>query len=330
MPSAVYDFIKETGRLPSPAGVALELVNIAGSESATTAEVANVASRDPAISAQLLKLANSPLKGATRRVGSVQQAAAFLGLRTVRLTALGFALVSGYRQGRCARFDYDRFWSSSLACATAARPLAEWTRRFAPDEAFMCGLLGRIGRLALATVFPDEYTTVLRQAEAIAPADLLTAERDAFGITSDELSVEMLIDWGIPDILCRAVELRAFTSLRSTPTDERSEQMARVLVLADAIAVLLTSTAPHEDAMVQICIDAERFGLPAHEFRDFLELIGGTWRDLGTTLSVQTRSEGSLAELYAEAAAIRERIKAQGDRSPEQIDWAAVAVPRVG
>lgn len=49
--------------LPSPRGVALELLRLVATESATAKDVARVVEKDPAISARILRAVNSPLAG---------------------------------------------------------------------------------------------------------------------------------------------------------------------------------------------------------------------------------------------------------------------------
>jgi diguanylate cyclase (GGDEF)-like protein len=201
------DELKATNQLPSPAGVALAILRLAESELATRQEIARALQTDPALPGRVLKLANSVAAGRARAVTSVREAVTHLGVRLVRNVALGFSLVSQTGQGACRAFDYAGFWSRSLAMGVAAQGAAAYTARIAPAEAFTCGLLAQVGRLALASVYPEAYGPVL--ARGGDPADLVRLEREAFATDHNELTSAMLRDWGLPEVCVEAARLRA-------------------------------------------------------------------------------------------------------------------------
>ena len=75
--------------------------------------------------------------------------------------AFGFSLISAYRQGSSKAFDYRPYWSESLARAVACQAISARKRLGAPSDAYICGLLSGIGKLALACVHPAAYDDVL-------------------------------------------------------------------------------------------------------------------------------------------------------------------------
>lgn len=156
-----FDEIKAMGDLPSPSGVALEIMRLTQSEEASIQDLAKVIQADPALAGRLLKFANSASVGVRRPVVAIEDAVKLLGIGVIRQFVLGISVLSNYSHGRCEEFDYPGFWSHSLAAALAAQALAGLERVIAPAEAFTCGLLGRVGQLGLAAIYPDGYTAVL-------------------------------------------------------------------------------------------------------------------------------------------------------------------------
>ena len=152
----------------------LELTRAAES---SLADISEAISSDPALSARILRFVNSPLAGVRRHVSSVKQAVTLIGMRAVKTITLSFSLVSLKTKTSCPSFDYERFWSRSLACAVAARTIAVKTKRYDAEEAFMAGLLVRIGQLVLACGVPDEYELVL-QRKRCGSSDFLAIERE--------------------------------------------------------------------------------------------------------------------------------------------------------
>jgi len=74
MTSSVYETIKAAHKLPSPTGVALQILEVAHNENSTVEEIASVVATDPGTSSRLLKLVNSPLAGMPRQIVSVVRA----------------------------------------------------------------------------------------------------------------------------------------------------------------------------------------------------------------------------------------------------------------
>jgi HD-like signal output (HDOD) protein len=95
------------------------------------------------------------------QVASVHNATIRLGIKNVVNLLLGFSMLSKNRVGSCKDFDYPLFWKTSLAQALGAYEIAKLNKEFSPDELYVCGLLSHIGKLSLATIFPNEYGQIL-------------------------------------------------------------------------------------------------------------------------------------------------------------------------
>jgi hypothetical protein len=126
-----------------------------------------------------------------------------LGMAAVRQVAMGFSMVDQHRHGQCEGFDYDRFWSHSLLMAVAMQALAARSRAGSPEEMFTCGLMARIGCLALATVYPAEYAELLRQSPS--ERDLAALERQHLRADHHEFTAAILEDCGVPHALIEPV-----------------------------------------------------------------------------------------------------------------------------
>src|SRR5690606_9795716 len=116
-----------------------------------------------------------------------------------------FSLLSNYRKGACEGFDYGRFWSSSLLMALSMQALVQRVRVVPADEAFSLGLLARVGELALATLYPADFSRLLKEAARSPQLRQLDLEQTAFAMTHCELGAAMLADWGVPSQLVNPV-----------------------------------------------------------------------------------------------------------------------------
>ena len=197
-----FEELRMTGKLPSPSGVGLGILQLTQDEDFTLSELALAISADPALSGRILKLANSAVGAGVEPVADVHRASMRLGMRSVRSVALGFCLISENRSGVCSEFDYTRYWSLSLSSAVIAQCLASRLGISSPGEAFTCALLSRVGMLALASVHPGRYAKTLRATRGGSLVALLEAETSAFEITHSEVTAALLKDWKVPDAFC--------------------------------------------------------------------------------------------------------------------------------
>lgn len=292
-----YEQIKDTGALPSPSGVALEILRLVENEGTTIETIAALIERDPALSARLLRLVNAPCSGVSRRVGSILLAAKLLGLRTVKTLALGFSLLSNNRAGRCVEFDYEWFWSESLGRAVAVRNLTAHLSMCAPDVAFTIGLLSRIGRLALATAFPGEYARALQLAASGKAGGLARIERELFQLDHNDLAADMLSDWRLPPVFCDAVRFQDSPELDTAQLDPLARQLAQTVHLGGLVARVL-SRGGAGPAAEELAGQVRALSICPETFAQLFETIRQAWQEMGEVLEVQTREPHSPGDFH--------------------------------
>lgn len=100
------------------------------------------------------------------------------------------------------RFDYEGFWAHSLATGIACQELAHFAQ-IASEELFTIGLLSRVGELALATLYPDEYAGILIKCRN-ERSEMAALEEQRFAMDHHELGATLLNEWGLPDVLIQA------------------------------------------------------------------------------------------------------------------------------
>lgn len=320
MANPIFVSLKNSNKLPSPTGVALEAVRLAGEGDATISAIAEVIASDPAITSRILKLVNSPIAGVARPIASITQAVALLGLRAVKSIALGFSLVANHRSGHCEDFDYDEFWSSSLARGVAARAIAGRAGSFAPDEAFTCALLCRVGQLAFASAQPESYGLVLREAVDCDMNTRLVLERDMFGIDHLELTAELMADWHLPGVFCDAARRQDDPDAEANTKQQRATGMARILHCANVMAKLLTRDEPSARLVEALQSSIGELSIPPQDIEGMFDDIRSGWRETGAVLSINTREVPSFQEIIEMArerrTAMRDRMAVSAHESP--------------
>lgn len=276
--------LRINGQLPSPKGVALAIMNVCRRESVTLDEVARLVQTDPALSARLLHLANTAAR-ASRPVASVNEAVLRLGLAAVRQLAMGFSLVDQYPKGLCQGFDYPGFWSHSLLMAVASQELGNVTRIGAPDELFTCGLLGQIGRLALATIYPADYAVILEQSAG--GATLLELERARLEEDHNTFTAAILADCGIPMALTEPLIQHETPDGAGFDEGSRPHKLAHQFFQARRMADLgLASETERHDKVTELMRLGGKIGLDAQAFGELFDRVVAQWQTWGDLLKV--------------------------------------------
>lgn len=308
-----FEQLKASGRLPSPKGVALAILRLTQKEDASMAELARIVKTDPALVGRLIKAANGVNANPGRPVVSVQEALVVLGMPAVRNLALGLSLLSQYRKGICSSFDYERFWSTSLACGIALQALIQCTRIAQPEEAFSVGLLARIGELALATLYSDEYARILRAASKLRAGELARLENDAFAMTHGELSAAMLADWGLPKIFVACVRRHEDAADGGSEENGREGSLVLMLALAREIAELCLAAADaRPQHMARILAMGETLAIGSDDLGPLCDRVVREWREWAGMLRVFSQPLPPFEEMAGARAVPAPRSAAAG------------------
>lgn len=295
-----FEELKASGQLPSPKGVALAVIElIRRDDDVTMPEVARVVQSDPALAGRVLKLANSAHAGMRRPIASISEAVSVLGFPTLRQVALGLSVVSGYRSGKCAAFNYQDFWSGSLATAIATQMLSANAKTSA-EETFICGLLGDIGRLALATLFPEAYGKILEQSRGASLDAEEQLERAALATTHRELTSALLLDWGLPKVFVDAVYFHENPDEAELEEGSRDFVLTHALHLAASLAkVCLAKDEERRQMLPTLFRSAARLGIDSDQLTVIAERVVAEWQGWGKILDVPTQALPSLSEIAA-------------------------------
>jgi HD-like signal output (HDOD) protein/class 3 adenylate cyclase len=186
--------------IPTLPAVALQVMKLMQHADVNARDVENLLRNDPAISAKLLRVANSAFFGLQRKVTTVGDAVRVLGFTNVQGMTLGLAAFDAFRTERLNLRD---FWTHAVATATAARWLAAKTR-ISPDEAFTVGILHDIGKLVFVLQAEPSYQKVLelQREESLSSRE---AERSLFDFTHPQVGGLMAERWELPSRFVDAI-----------------------------------------------------------------------------------------------------------------------------
>ncbi|MCP4709146.1 MAG: HDOD domain-containing protein [Planctomycetes bacterium] len=300
----IFREIKRTQKLPSPDKTALDIFRLSSDRNVDYNKLRKIVEKDPAIASRVMQLANSAFYRSQVRIYSLKSAFVRLGMKMLGNVALGVSLVSQNKKGPCAAFDYEGFWSESVARSVSCWYMADdKANMIDTDIAFTAGLMCQVGRLAFASVYPAKYTMVLRASAASGAAGLLEREQDVFGMDHNELGAKMMADWNLPDFFCRAVQYHDKLSDRNNlPVDTRERSLARLLQWSKAISMIMTKKQIPTRKALDITLKATSlFGMHHSEFPKSFDLISSEWVKMGSIFEVATREVPPWDKIFSQA-----------------------------
>ncbi|MBB5606898.1 MULTISPECIES: HDOD domain-containing protein [unclassified Janthinobacterium] len=187
--------------LPTAPKIVDELVRSFDNPSISTEELARKLGADPALSAKLLRLANSAYYHVSRSIGTVEDAVLMLGFVTVRTLVISSGLVSGFKV--VPGLNLQQFWRYSLHSAVSARWIARQTGENT-ELAFTIGMMHAIGQLVLHAAAPEQAM----QLDKITPpfdARRIDAERVSLGYCYADVGAELARRWKFPPVLADTI-----------------------------------------------------------------------------------------------------------------------------
>jgi putative nucleotidyltransferase with HDIG domain len=274
MTTDTNDLITEVTQLPVQPGAAMRLLWMLEDPRTSAADLGRLIESDPALSAQVIRLANTAFYGLSGKVSSAWRAVTVLGLATVRALATTAAFDLFSEKGRCVP---DDFWPHSVTSAAAAAVLA---RRVGiqGNEAFSAALLHDIGAALVFRRAPRRHDAVIERLDRDPSATLLDAERDEFGVTHAEVGAAALRVMRFPAEMVEAIGVHHDDPART------GSLMGRLLCAADALTAETDGT--REDAW-PVAEALAALDIPPSAERSVLDEVGADREQLAGFLTVR-------------------------------------------
>ena len=227
---SLQTLLENNPQLPSPPIVAVRILDAVKKDDFDMQELARIIKTDPALSAKILRVANSSFYSLPDGVKSIDRALMVLGSVTLKNLALSFVIAKELRVESQAGLNVDKFWRRSITAAVSAELLSKLLG-VRNDNAFVTALLQDVGVVIMYLLRPDDYLKALDEKRA-ASITVDEAERRIFGFTHQEVSCELLRIWGLPEEIFQPIFSHHLPE-KATPARRRE---AEILWLADTIA----------------------------------------------------------------------------------------------
>lgn len=168
---------------------------------------------DPALTAKVLKVANSALYARQAQISSLSRAISLLGFKTIKSLVLILSAASAFKVEGTLPF-YREFWQTSVLTAFYSKELAiDFFDKSMAEDVFLAGLIHSIGQIALYRHSPETYHEILSHHKS--NLDISDIERNFFEIDHRTLGADILRDWTFPDIFIDCAKEYGFFNIVS-------------------------------------------------------------------------------------------------------------------
>ncbi|MDH7576284.1 MAG: HDOD domain-containing protein [Bacillota bacterium] len=277
-PDQIVQRVRDLPALPQ---IVARVLKLTDDPDSTVKELNDAICQDQALTAKVLRLANSAYYGFPRRISTIIEAIVILGFNTIRNLVLAVSVhnllskeVPGYQLGR------GELWRHSIACAMAARTLARRTRFPSPDQAFIAGLLHDIGKVILSVYVSETFGELIKKVHE-AKIPFPQAEEEILGFTHAVIGSKVADKWNLPLPLVEAI------AFHHSPLNAKENPKLTVLVhLADALCMMMGIGLGGDGLYYPLVPEALSIvGLKAEDLEVIMGELGDLFADENTFLS---------------------------------------------
>ncbi len=233
----INELINKSCELPPLPVVAAKVMRMVDDPMMDINALQDVIMTDQALTAQILKMANSAYYGMNRNVETVAEALVTLGSGAVRTLALAATTRIMFK-----RFGLleQKLWEHSTGVSVAAEVIAKTIRHQSPEKASVAGLLHDIGKIIMNNSQPEKYMLVTENVYNNNTAYYINEEY-YFGFNHADVGGLITAKWKFPKDLCEIIRrhhyFRTFSDLADLEPETSS--LCCIVTLADAVCARL-------------------------------------------------------------------------------------------
>lgn len=229
--------------LPTLPAVALRVLEITGSTDSSAKDVVKLIESDPSLTTRILQLVHRADVGVRGEVNSISRAVVLLGFESIRSAVLAVSVFQAFSKNDVSKpgeFSREEFWKHCVAVACCCELIAAAvgkkqgeTEPLDPSEAFVCGLLHDLGKVAMDAMLPKSFARVVEAADLLR-GDIADIERTVVGLDHMVVGKRLAEKWQLPATIRDCIWLHCQMP-EALPATVRNARMVNLVTLADQI-----------------------------------------------------------------------------------------------
>lgn len=219
--------ISNAQHMPNIPRVVQELIQSFGDENVTGDDIAKKLNQDQAMTAKVLRMANSSKYGGHRQVGSINDAVVLLGFNALRTMVLASGLSTAFPKPE--GFDIEGFWLKSFTMGAICKWVAKYAPDVDPEIAFTCGMIHDIGGLLTHILVSDQAQEIQRVVEQ--GANRVEMENERLGFNFTDAGAELACRWKFPQEIVDGIRYQ----LEPQVSEDDYKSLAGIICIAKYI-----------------------------------------------------------------------------------------------
>ncbi len=196
---SIKEMMSQIEMLPPFSKVAHKATAILKKSDFTMNELAEIIHVDAALTANILRVANSAKFATRRTITDLRLAMSLIGVEEMNEIILKSAAKPYFNEMIDGYESYPgELWEHSVAVAVLGGELQFLEPEIDSSVLYTANLLHDVGKIILSQYVKDEYKKMLKMIEED-HVDFLTAERKVLGFTHSDVSAKILRDWNFPE-----------------------------------------------------------------------------------------------------------------------------------
>ncbi|NRA53321.1 MAG: HDOD domain-containing protein [Gammaproteobacteria bacterium] len=261
------DFIENADGLYSLPDLCLQLNSLVNDGKSSVGEVARLVSIDPALTARVLKLANSAIYFKRRDITTIAEAVANIGTDELNNIAIATSAAQIFRDAGGGKIDLHDYWYHSVVTAVLAKDIYYLSSGKIDGSLFVAGLLHNIGLLVVLERLPYYKVDLL---EVIGASHLpWQYEKKELGFSFVEVSSALISRWNISEKLATIIK-NQYTPSEAVEYEMETLVLNSAIIVADFILKQKTPVSSED------CIDlavSEQLALDYRQLDDIISNV---------------------------------------------------------
>lgn len=235
--------IQQVGDFPPLPAIVSQILKVTSDPESSIDDLKVLVEAEVALSASVIRLANSPFFGLSRQVSSIPHALTVLGLEEVKNLVLAKAMFNTFKVFGPKGDRVNALWKHSFHCGLASAVLAKrWG--YSSSDFFVAGLVHDIGKMVIYLALNKENLDNLYGDVSL--LDEMNVEQKRLGVDHQYLGSELVRSWLFPELLQRGV------GFHHSPADATSNSEVPLLISLADMLVHLLDTGRDSDAGLTI------------------------------------------------------------------------------
>lgn len=221
--------------LPSVPHVSMKILNIIDDPYVNLKKIEEIVLADQALSAKILKVANSAFYGLKRKVVLISDAVNIMGFKTFRDIVLVTSIKEIYKVFGLIE---KKLWEHGIGVSFSASIISEFVPLIKKEEASLSGLIHDIGKVILNSNFPSEYVNCINMVHK----NYVTfeeVENEIFGFNHMQVGSLLAEKWGFSNELKTVILNHSNMEYIIKSTDIHEKALILGINLADSICTRL-------------------------------------------------------------------------------------------